>query len=108
MSWNFELVAGPFGGTTEGPVWDGEALLFTHIPASRILRYDPATGAVSEYCGETFHTNGLCFDAASLPGIRCNFSLGHYSCKHICSVIFLTIFKLSSKSVLFKMSLGFS
>ena len=63
-SWNFELVAGPYGGTTEGPVWDGEALLFTHIPASRILRYDPETGRVAEYCNETFHTNGLCFDAA--------------------------------------------
>ena len=71
MSWNFELVAGPFGGTTEGPVWDGEALLFTHIPASKILRYDPQTGAVTEYCGETFHTNGLCFDAhGSLYGCQ--------------------------------------
>jgi sugar lactone lactonase YvrE len=44
MSWEFELVAGPFGGTAEGPVWDGEAVLFTHIPASRILRYDPRSG----------------------------------------------------------------
>ena len=24
MSWTFELVSGPYGGTTEGPVWDGE------------------------------------------------------------------------------------
>jgi hypothetical protein len=22
MSWNFELVAGPYGGTAEGPVWE--------------------------------------------------------------------------------------
>ena len=49
MSWNFELVAGPYGGTTEGPVWDGEALLFTHIPANRILRYDPESGETTEY-----------------------------------------------------------
>lgn len=63
MSWNFELAAGPYGGTTEGPVWDGEALLFTHIPASQILRYDPKTGEVSEYFTEAFNTNGLCFDA---------------------------------------------
>ena len=26
MSWSFELVAGPYGGTTEGPVWDSDAL----------------------------------------------------------------------------------
>ena len=63
MSWNFELVAGPFGSTTEGPVWDGEALLFTHIPANRILRYDPKTGDTSEYFTGTNRTNGLCFDA---------------------------------------------
>ena len=63
MSWNFELVAGPYGGTAEGPVWDGEAVLFTHIPASKILRYDPKSGAVSEYFDESFNTNGLCFDA---------------------------------------------
>ena len=63
MSWNFELVAGPYGGTTEGPVWDGEALLFTHIPASRILRYSPKTGETTEYFTGANNTNGLCFDA---------------------------------------------
>ena len=36
--WTFELIAGPYGGTTEGPAWDGQALLFTHIPANRIMR----------------------------------------------------------------------
>ena len=63
MSWDFELIAGPYGGTTEGPVWDGQALLFTHIPANRILRYDPKTGETSEYFIGTNRTNGLCFDA---------------------------------------------
>ncbi len=63
MSWNFELVAGPLGGTTEGPVWDGEAVLYTHIPASRIMRYNPRTGENSEYFYMTHNTNGLCFDA---------------------------------------------
>ena len=63
MSWNFELVAGPYGGTTEGPVWDGQALLFTHIPANRILRYDSKTGETTEYFTDTRRTNGLCFDA---------------------------------------------
>jgi len=61
MSWEFELVAGPLGGTTEGPVWDGEAVLFTHIPASRILRYDPKSGQTTEYFTNVNHTNGLCF-----------------------------------------------
>ena len=63
MSWNFELVAGPLGGTTEGPVWDGEAVLYTHIPSSRIMRYDPRSGENAEYISGTNHTNGLCFDA---------------------------------------------
>ena len=31
MEWNFEQVAGPFG-FTEGPVWVGDALLFTDMP----------------------------------------------------------------------------
>ena len=62
MNWEFELVAGPYGGTTEGPLWDGEALLFTNIPNSRIMRYDPATGETTEYFTGTDRTNGLCFD----------------------------------------------
>ena len=36
----WEHVAGPFNRLTEGPVWDGQKLLFTHIPASRIMAYD--------------------------------------------------------------------
>ena len=62
MSWNFELVAGPLGGTAEGPVWDGEAVLFTHIPESRIMRYDPKSGETTEYFTGVSNTNGLCFD----------------------------------------------
>ena len=61
MIWEFELVTGPFGGTAEGPVWDGEAVLFTHIPASRILRYDPRSGQTTEYFTGVNHVNGLCF-----------------------------------------------
>lgn len=63
MEWEFELVAGPYGGTTEGPAWDGQALLFTHIPNSRIMRYDPTTGACTEFRTGTNATNGLMFDA---------------------------------------------
>ena len=63
MNWDFELVSGPYGGTTEGPVWDGQAVLFSYIPGSRILRYDPEGGETTDYFTETNHTNGLCFDA---------------------------------------------
>jgi gluconolactonase len=63
MAWEFELVAGPYGGTSEGPVWDGQALLFTDIPNSRIMRYDPVSGDCTEYRTGTNGTNGLNFDA---------------------------------------------
>jgi gluconolactonase len=61
MSWNFELVAGPFS-FTEGPAWDGEALLFTDIPNSRIMRYDPHSGETVEFRAGTNEANGLMFD----------------------------------------------
>ena len=63
MSWEFELVAGPYGGTTEGPAWDGQALLFTDIPSSRIMRYDPDSGECTEWATGTENTNGLNFDS---------------------------------------------
>jgi gluconolactonase len=63
MDWEFELLEGPYGGTSEGPAWDGQAVLFTHIPESRIMRYDPSSGAITEYRSGTNNTNGLMFDA---------------------------------------------
>ena len=63
MSWRFQLLNRPYGGVTEGPVWDGQAILFTHIPTSRIMRYDPTTGNISQERGDTNHTNGLAYDA---------------------------------------------
>ncbi len=63
MSWNFELLDGPRGGVTEGPAWDGSGLLYTHIPASRILRFDPATRAVTVWREDTHCANGLMFDS---------------------------------------------
>ena len=61
MSWTFEKVAGPFG-FAEGPAWDGECLLFTDIPNSRIMRYDPETGHCTEFRTGTNEGNGLMFD----------------------------------------------
>jgi gluconolactonase len=62
MAWKFELPLKPLGGVTEGPVWDGEALYFTHIPASRIMRYDIRTGTVTTWRDGTNRTNGLAYD----------------------------------------------
>ena len=59
----FELVAEPYEGMSEGPAWDGEAMLFTDIPNSRIMRFDPEAGDCTEYRTDTQGTNGLMFDA---------------------------------------------
>ena len=61
MEWKFEPVAGPFT-FTEGPVWDGNAVLFTDIPNSRMMRYDPRTGECDEYRTGTNEANGLALD----------------------------------------------
>lgn len=64
MQWKFELLMKPSAvPLTEGPVWDGEHLYFTHIRASRILRYDLKSGAITEARSGTNRTNGLAFDA---------------------------------------------
>jgi gluconolactonase len=63
MAWKFEVVAGPFG-FTEGPAWDGAALLFSDIPVSRIMRFDPVTRECTVYREGTSEGNGLLFDAA--------------------------------------------
>jgi len=62
MSWDFERIAGPFSDLTEGPAWDGEALLFTDIPNSRIMRYDPGSGGCEVFRAGTNGANGLMFD----------------------------------------------
>jgi gluconolactonase len=58
MSWTFELVAGPFE-FTEGPVWDGEAVLFSDIPPGNIVRYVPETGESTVFRTEEGKPNGL-------------------------------------------------
>ena len=62
MSWHFQLLFKPFGGVTEGQVWDGEAVYFSHIPTSRIMKYDPASGHIAEARSGTNYTNGLAYD----------------------------------------------
>ena len=63
MSWRFQLLNKPYGSVTEGPVWDGENLLFTHISASRIYRCDHKTDEITVWREGTNRTNGLAHDA---------------------------------------------
>src|SRR5262245_12824689 len=63
MPWQFELVAGPFEGPTGGVVWDharGE-VLFSVIDEGRLLRFDHAAGALSEFRRYANRVNGLAF-----------------------------------------------
>jgi gluconolactonase len=62
MPWTFERVAGPFK-FTEGPVWDGTAVLFSDIPNHRIMRYDPQTGECVEHIANTGGVNGNTLDS---------------------------------------------
>src|SRR5262249_3173428 len=63
MPWKFEELDGPYGGVSEGPIWDGAVLRFTHIQQSKILEYDPASGKLSIWRENTNCANGLCHDA---------------------------------------------
>ena len=69
MSWEFELVAGPYGNPIDGPCWDGHGLLFARLvlppaaPDNRILRYNPETREVSDFRRWTHRVMGLAFSA---------------------------------------------
>ncbi|MEK6592129.1 MAG: SMP-30/gluconolactonase/LRE family protein [Pseudomonadota bacterium] len=64
MQWNFELLLKPSAKPlTEGPVWDGEHLYFTHIHGHCIKRFDPGSGTIVDWRTGTNRTNGLAFDA---------------------------------------------
>lgn len=64
MSWKFELLKKPNGlPITEGPVWDGEHVYFTHIHANTIFRYDPKTSVISPWRTGLDRVNGLAFDS---------------------------------------------
>ncbi len=58
MTWKWELLAGP-DTITEGPVWDGAALLYTAIEHDEIRCYDPATGEITTVLRDTHGANGL-------------------------------------------------
>jgi gluconolactonase len=62
MSSPFSRVSGPFS-FTEGPVWDGERVIFTDMPTSRILAYDPERDRTDVKHVDTRVANGLALDA---------------------------------------------
>ena len=72
MTWDFQRIAGPYGTPTDGPVWDGEALLFTQLTFpfnaanNRILRYDPSSGSVADFRRWTNRTMGLAFSRSGV------------------------------------------
>src|SRR5438105_1818839 len=63
MDWTFELVAGPFEGLADAPVWDGEGLLFSLVEAGRIMRYLPGAGQVAEVRRYASRIRAMAFDA---------------------------------------------
>lgn len=58
----FEVVSGPHS-FTEGPVWTGDRLIFTDIPPSRILAFDPVSGSTELLHEDTGKANGLALEA---------------------------------------------
>ncbi len=61
MDWTFELVHGPLGRPVGGLAWDGEAMLFSDINDSVILRYDPRANIVAPARKYANRTNGIAF-----------------------------------------------
>ena len=59
MDWDFELVAGPYAAAADGPCWDGKELVFSLVGESKLLGYDPSTGAVRDLRKHTSNTRGL-------------------------------------------------
>ena len=60
MDWTFELLAGPYGGTTEGPAWDGQNPAVHPYPGEP---HHAVQSARTEFRTGTHGTNGLMFDA---------------------------------------------
>ena len=59
MTWNFELVAGPYKGRTGGLAWDGKGMLCSAVAEERVLRFDPASGKAEIFRRWTGRVNGL-------------------------------------------------
>ena len=62
MTWQFDLVDGPYGGVTEGPAWDGSGLLFTPYPYEPHLEVRSKYGLVDRFPAGANYANGLMLD----------------------------------------------
>jgi gluconolactonase len=63
MTWQFEVVAGPFEGSIGGVVWDAArgAVLFSVVDDGKLLWLDHANKAVTEFRRYANRVNGLAF-----------------------------------------------
>ena len=59
--WEWELIA-EHGSLTEGPTWDGSALLYNECYAATTFRWDPKTGESAVWRTGTNQANGMKFD----------------------------------------------
>ncbi len=59
--WNWEQIAS-HENLTEGPVWDGSALLYNECAAHTTFRWDPATKNSEVWRSNTGAANGMTFD----------------------------------------------
>ncbi len=60
-AWVWEKIAHQ-DSLTEGPVWDGDGLLYSHCAASLTWRWDAASGKNTVWRSNTNETNGMQFD----------------------------------------------
>ena len=60
-SWEWELIA-KHDSLTEGPTWDGNALLYNECYAATTYRWDPKTGESEVWRTDTNQANGTKFD----------------------------------------------
>jgi gluconolactonase len=59
MAWKFERVGDGFGDVLDGPLWDGERLLFCKVLKSEILSYDVQSGKIGTFRNYSLRTSGL-------------------------------------------------
>jgi gluconolactonase len=60
-NWKWEQIAS-HANLTEGPIWDGSALLYNECAANTTYRWDPKTGESSVWRSNTGAANGMVFD----------------------------------------------
>lgn len=59
MAWTFDRIGSDFGDVLDGPLWDGEGLLFCKVIKSEILRFDGKSGAISTFRPFSLRNSGL-------------------------------------------------